>query len=299
MYNPLVSIVVAAYNAESYIEETLDSCINQRYKNIEIIITDDFSSDKTLGLCRSWIAKQNVEKPEINIKLLPSHTNGGIPKNLNKSLPYCKGDWVKFIGSDDLLLPDAISELIKFVGMYQSGLPAVVFSAFETFGSKVLINRIYPQRWSRCVVNMKAGRLKTHLAMLHLNNLAPSAFINNSLFKDANVKFDETYRLLEDLPLWLYVIYNKEKTVYFNKVIVKYRLHGSQITSQSNTKLNSVLLSDLNRLNKYRMEKGFYFSYWHHKYQLMLNAKKSKHARLLQFIDPIKLLIYFFERIGR
>lgn len=64
MYNPLVSIVVAAYNAESYIEETLDSCINQRYRNIEIIITDDCSGDNTLSVCTSWIEKQKYKIPK-------------------------------------------------------------------------------------------------------------------------------------------------------------------------------------------------------------------------------------------
>ncbi|OWF92363.1 hypothetical protein B4916_03570 [Yersinia intermedia] len=59
MYNPLVSIVVASYNAEHFIEETLDSCINQLYKNIEIIITDDYSSDATVNICNEWINKKN------------------------------------------------------------------------------------------------------------------------------------------------------------------------------------------------------------------------------------------------
>lgn len=299
MYNPLVSIVVAAYNAESYIEETLDSCINQRYKNIEIIITDDFSEDNTLDVCTSWIAKQKIQNPKINISLLPSPINGGIPKNLNQSLPYCCGEWVKFIGSDDLLLPDAISDLIRVVSMHQDDMPAVVFAAFETFGSEVLINQVYPQKWTRYVVSMKPGRLKTHLAMFHLNNLAPSAFINNSLFKDANLKFDEEYRLLEDLPLWLYLIYKKKKTIYFSKVIVKYRIHGNQITSKSNTVINRILLSDLCKLNEYRFDRGFYFSYLHHKYQLMLNEKIPRCARLLQFIDPIRVLTYLIDRVGR
>lgn len=79
---------------------------------------------------------------------------------------------------------------------------------------------------------------------------------------------------------------------------MKYRIHGRQITSQSNTALNSILLSDLNRLNKTRAERGFYFSYLHHKYQIMLSTKTSKCARLLQFLDPVRVLTYFFDRIG-
>ncbi|EEQ20615.1 hypothetical protein yinte0001_26350 [Yersinia intermedia ATCC 29909] len=254
MYNPLVSIVVASYNAEHFIEETLDSCINQLYKNIEIIITDDYSSDATVNICNEWINKKKSNN-NVRIILITSGKNEGIPKNLNKAIPYCQGDWVKFIGSDDIMKPDAIVQLVKYSDMFKIR-PIVIFSLFETFGSGVEVGNIYPLGWTKYVIKLKASWCKEFLAMLHLNNLAPAAFINNSLFRDEGVIFNERYELLEDLPLWLKLICEKRDVVFLDVITVEYRIHSNQVTTQSGLGINKKLLSDLFRLNDFRLEKN-------------------------------------------
>lgn len=135
--------------------------------------------------------------------------------------------------------------------------------------------------------------------MLHLNNLAPAAFINSSLFRDESLIFDEKYELLEDLPLWLELICKKRDVVFLDAITVEYRIHPKQVTTQNCLGINKKLLSDLLRLNNFRLEKKHYLAYLHHKFYFYLNSRFPRHSRWLKFFDPLHVMIYIFDRMGR
>ena len=94
---PLVSIVIPAYNNENTIIATLESIRNQSYKNIEIIIIDDNSKDKTLQLVTEQQKKDN------RIKIYHNSTNLGMIGNWNKCIQMSNGEFVKLVCADDLL----------------------------------------------------------------------------------------------------------------------------------------------------------------------------------------------------
>ncbi|MBN3136689.1 glycosyltransferase [Pectobacterium punjabense] len=291
MSSPLVSIIVAAYNAERYIKKTLDSCIQQTYQNIEIIITDDGSTDNTVSMCREWCNKNKVIYPHVYIALLVAEKNSGIPKNINKALAISKGKWIKCIGSDDLLCSDAIH---NFLSVADNDI-GVVFSFFETFGEKIHHPICYPFLVTRYISSMNNSFLKKKFAMLHFNNVAPGAFINRDYFTE----FDPTYNLLEDLPLWLKFIHNDVNTVFINKVTVNYRIHDKQVTSNMNLDANKLLYHDLKELNKYRLENKYYIAYLHHAISLFFLSKTNRYIRGLRFLDPVNIIVKLIERIGR
>lgn len=112
MYNPLVSVLIPAYNHENYIEDTIRSIINQTYKNIELIIVDDGSKDAT------WQKMQKME-PICNERfhrvIFQTKTNEGTCKTFNKLLSLAKGDFVYIIASDYMAKPNAIEKEIKFL----------------------------------------------------------------------------------------------------------------------------------------------------------------------------------------
>ena len=111
--NPLVSIVVLTYNSSKYVIETLESAYNQTYQNVELIVTDDSSQDSTLSIVEEWIS---IHKSRfIACKLIQSSTNTGIPANLNRGIRNCKGEWVKIIAGDDILLPKCIEHLTTYI----------------------------------------------------------------------------------------------------------------------------------------------------------------------------------------
>ena len=106
---PLVSVIVTSYNYESYINKTLESIINQTYRNFEIIVVDDCSSDKSVDIVKDFIAAH----PDINIKLIEHVENFGQLKSFQTGLKSANGQFVSFVDSDDVLTKDYIAGHLK------------------------------------------------------------------------------------------------------------------------------------------------------------------------------------------
>jgi glycosyltransferase involved in cell wall biosynthesis len=103
--NPLISIITVVKNNEKYLEETILSIINQKYKNIEYIVIDGGSTDQTLNIVKKY--KKSISK-------FISEKDEGIYYAFNKGLALASGDWIGFVNSDDILLEDALEILIRY-----------------------------------------------------------------------------------------------------------------------------------------------------------------------------------------
>ncbi len=113
----LVSVRILTYNSSKYIIETLDSIYRQTYHNIELVISDDCSTDDTLSLCEKWIEEKG--KRFTKVLLLTTPINTGVCANSKRSLEATTGEWIKGVGGDDCLYPNAIEEYVRFVEEFQ------------------------------------------------------------------------------------------------------------------------------------------------------------------------------------
>ena len=113
MHDILVSILVVVYNHESYIDDCIQSILNQTYRNLEIIIADDCSTDNSFQKAMSW--KEKLQQSFENVYFIQTPHNMGIVGNLNNALQYVTGKYIKWIGSDDMLLPYAIERMVAFL----------------------------------------------------------------------------------------------------------------------------------------------------------------------------------------
>ena len=109
---PLVSVAVISYNSAETIIETLLSIKNQTYNNIELIISDDCSSDSTKELVLSWI-NDNFERFVRSVFIEEEH-NTGVTKNCNRAYKEANGIYIKDIAADDVLLPDYIQDCVEY-----------------------------------------------------------------------------------------------------------------------------------------------------------------------------------------
>ncbi len=99
---PLVSVVLVTYNSAQYVIETLESIKAQTWQQIELIVSDDCSTDKTAELCSNWI---DCNKGRFSkTKMITVLQNSGIPANCNRGLRAAQGEWVKIISGDDILI---------------------------------------------------------------------------------------------------------------------------------------------------------------------------------------------------
>jgi len=109
---PLVSVRVLTYNSSKYIAETLDSVYRQTYDNIELVISDDCSKDDTVEICREWLDTHKSRFSQV--VFLTSPVNTGVCANSKRSMDATTGEWIKGLGGDDLLIPNAIEDYLTF-----------------------------------------------------------------------------------------------------------------------------------------------------------------------------------------
>lgn len=124
---PLVSILIPLYNSEAYVVETLDSCINQTYRNIEIIVVDDGSSDNSLRIV------QDYAKNHSQVKVY-TQPNGGACKARNLAFEKSSGEYIMYLDADDLMSENKIQNQINSLIEYNDHLIVATcpFEEFET-----------------------------------------------------------------------------------------------------------------------------------------------------------------------
>lgn len=106
---PMVSFVVTSYNYDKYILNTLESIKNQTYKNFEIVVVDDFSSDKSCEVVEQFIS----DNQDMKITLIKHQENKGQLSSMISGLQIANGQFISFIDSDDMLMPDYAEKHIK------------------------------------------------------------------------------------------------------------------------------------------------------------------------------------------
>ena len=255
---PLVSIVVVTFNSETFIIDTLNSITNQTYNNIELIITDDCSSDNTVDLCNSWIS-QNKNR-FVNVELITNESNTGTTANCNRGFFATEGKWIKFIAGDDLLIDSCIETFVDYC--YKNPNINILFSNIYILNNNRLELSTPPS------IVFKEIKEQVKLICQYRSNFnAQGAFINKNLM--AKMKgFDESYKLLEDQPFWLKVLLSGEKTYFIEQYLIIYRFHDQNISRKTNTRyINIELYRDVLKFNLLRKEyckiNKHYISYFH------------------------------------
>lgn len=108
---PLVSICIPAYNSERFIERTIRAALDQTYTNIEVVVVDDGSKDRTVEIV------QSISDPRL--RLIVNEENLGMTGNWNKCVRSCQGDYVKLIPADDILYPESIEKSVRYLRKYE------------------------------------------------------------------------------------------------------------------------------------------------------------------------------------
>jgi glycosyltransferase involved in cell wall biosynthesis len=106
MEDALISLCIPLYNGEKYLEQCLNSAINQTYKNIEILLVDDASTDTTWSIAKNYAANDK------RIKLHRNDKNIGLVANFNKCLELANGEWLKLLLQDDYLTDNCIETMV-------------------------------------------------------------------------------------------------------------------------------------------------------------------------------------------
>ena len=112
MNNPLVSVIISTYNNSNFLEKSIQSVLDQSYKNIEILILDDKSTDNSKTIL------EEISNKHFNLKILHNDKNLGLTKSLNKLIAIAKGEIIARHDTDDLSMADRIEKQVSLLVDY-------------------------------------------------------------------------------------------------------------------------------------------------------------------------------------
>lgn len=228
----LVSIFLPVYNAEKFIEECILSIINQDYQNIEIVISDDASTDST-----PIILKELEKKFPNKIKLFLQENNLGITNNFNFILSKCTGKYILFTAGDDMLKINCISDVLD---IFENNNISIVFhNSIRTNENGKILKKEKEKQYKILKGNIRNiikdnFNIKTN-GMMILKEKIPSD------------GYDNNYRYASDFDFILRVLKNGD-FIYTNKQLSYYRKNNNSITSSKIyecSKDNLILITNL------------------------------------------------------
>lgn len=296
----LVSIVVVTYNSAEYLEECLESIRKQSYHELELIVTDDCSTDNTVRIANDWIECNKDRFKSAVVLEIPKNT--GVAGNCNRGLKAAKGEWAKFIAGDDLLADEYTIET------YVRGIPqglqvGSIFS--DVYQLKNGEKKLYHCK-NKDIMFGKGVSANRQYKILIKENFIPatSAFFYLPAIKAVG-GYDETIPMCEDGVLWINLTQNGFLLHYLNEPLVIYRIHGNSLVGQFHNQINVRLLNDqIKVLERFKIQghKGLWKL--HFKYLRLilvaicrLSNKNEKLSNILMFIYRLSLhsvnAIYF------
>lgn len=213
----LVSIIVPVYNTERYLERNLNSIIGQSYRELEIILINDCSTDRSSLICRKYA---DTDK---RIIYLERELNGGLGAARNDGLEVVKGKYISFIDSDDYIDPDFIQILFNACKIHSSDVSMCAFSIVNDQSTIYHLGLTAVNRWS------SKEALEKLLVWKDIDGSVCNKLFNSSLF--TNRRFP-TERISEDLPVTVNILCTVNHIVHVGCPLYYYVKRSGSITNQ-------------------------------------------------------------------
>lgn len=289
MNSPLVSIIIPCYNCERFISQCVNSCLNQTYNNIEIIVVDDGSTDNTYSILTNFKEKIVLLKQE----------NKGAPKARNEGLKIADGEFIKFLDGDDELLSDAIEKQVCQSLKYKEADNTIIYGELRR------INEDGSKRWR--VKPRTINKNTNQIAFLVENNyIVTSCPLHRKSYLMKIGGFNESLKAGQEQELHLRLALSGIKFVYFPTIIYYYRSYYSINRMASNSwvltdpKFGLLQLNHLKELIKESnivfdndIKKAFVRRHLHYAKSLIRKGKYKEaidHYKGIRFIDIIGII---------
>ena len=286
MNNDLISIIIPVYNVENYLSKCIDSAINQKYSNLEIILINDGSTDKSGEICDEFAKK------DARIKVVHKE-NSGVSSTRNKGLELAKGKYITFIDADDYVDENFVSSLYEVMIRDNTDLSICNVNPNHDFdGLDSIIDK-------KKALNAILDKNKFH------------GYVVNKLYKKeliGNIQFQENIHICEDLLFNCEYIAKCEKCSILDKKLYHYvKREDSAINNAFNMKKTTVIqafdkMIDIYKQNDQEDMEILYIAYIKQysmvKKVYQKNKKKLNDKQLLEKVKVMKKEITSSKKIG-
>lgn len=236
-----VSIIIPVYNAEEHLKQCIESVINQTHKEVEIILINDGSTDKSGQICDSY-AKQDQ-------RIIVIHKeNGGVSSARNEGLKKSTGRYTMFVDSDDWLDTNAVKTLLEIQS--ENEYEVIMFGSYR---DNLIVGKIEEVREGKQSYHSE-DKVKDVLPLLikkELMNSLWNKLYKSTLIKDNNITFDESLNIAEDL-LFNFHVFLKTKSFYvLDQSFYHYMIRDEEsLTKRYNPKKYETLMFVNNYMQK-------------------------------------------------
>ncbi len=279
---PLISIIVPVYNVEEYLPRCLDSIINQSYKNLEIILINDESTDNSLSICKEF------KKKDKRIKLI-SIKHGGLSKARNTGLDVAKGEYIGFVDSDDFIEEDMYKSLYEAI--VKSGAQISVCT-FYRYHPDVLEYDFLESRDE--IVFDKEEAIENVLIDKTLRNYVWTKLYSAYIFDD--LRFPEG-KNFEDIFISIKILEKIDKLIYINKFLYYYVIREGSIDSSKKVENIKDAIEETYRRYKYIKEN--YEKYKEYNIAAMIVRLVYCYLDLNQDISLLNEYNYIFSELDK
>lgn len=228
---PLVSVLICAYNVEKYFAQALDAVVRQTWRNLEIFIVDDGSTDGTLAIAKDF------QKRDSRIKILAQAQNSGLIPSLNAGLEEIiklgRGEYIARTDADDIASPDWIEKIViameKDRDIIAMGAWLEVLSE-EGDGNRLARHHRHGAIWDKPTRHEDIAAVFPFGNPIHNNTM----IMRRSVI-EGGLRYDTECDWAEDYKFW-YEVSKLGRLAYYPEALVKYRFHVNQVSSKYSTR---------------------------------------------------------------
>lgn len=229
-----ISIYITNHNYGKYIERAIESALKQTYKNIEIIIVDDYSVDNSKNIIKKYKGKKNI-------KIIFNKSKLGLVQSSIKAIKVTTGNFILRLDADDYLVSNACETLISKIKNKSN--VALIFPDF--FKINESSNSILRYRYN----HKKVYTLEDHPAH------GACSLINKKIFMDIG-GYNKLFDRQDGFYIWILILINKFKIIHCQKPLFYYRKHNKNLSNN----LKKILKTRVNIINFFLRKESFYSS---------------------------------------
>lgn len=266
--NDLISVVVPIYNAEKYIRRCVDSILAQSYRNLEVILVDDGSTDSTPGILDEYA--------EVDERVKVIHKkNVGHAHSRNRGLEAATGVFITFMDCDDYMYPDFMEKMYGAICVDDSDLACCSFNYVDEQGQKLGWSEPELERAAASSIEAQ----KDFLTKVRIEGFSWNKLVRRSILIDGGIRYPEDQKAFVDMFLWYRAISASRRVSYVpDKIYNYYQMSGSVIHTINDEKMGNYRTT-LGNIRGMAHENG-----------LVAEGDYYASARMLsQVIDQIKL----------
>lgn len=283
---PLVSVLICAYNAGHYFAEALEAVLGQTYRNLEIVLVNDGSTDDTLAIAKDFQGRDG------RIRIISNPCNLGFIASLNIGLDVVKGEYIARTDADDIVSADWIE---KIVGKMEEDANIIAMGSYLEVLSEKDNNSVlssiaqHGDIWTPPLTHEEITLFFPFGNCMHNNTM-----IMRRTVIDSGLRFDPAYIHAEDYKFW-YEVSKLGKLANYPEPLVKYRFHQNQVSSKHNLQQRKTAQKIKKEIRDWYLKvAGIRTGLEHLDYSHMKSAAHELYEKVLpeQDIEHLRLFLY-------